>query len=221
MVFSLIIILTDSVSSLRINEIESNPQGEDSGNEWIEIYSETEVNLEGYYLENGDGGVVNLTGSFSGYFAITFSGRWLDNDNETVYLKIGENIIDEYGAFDDSKNDELAYSFCDGTWKFISSTKNAQNSCENVNSGQPNVNNIQEIEEENDEPKIEKKETLNNSLVEQSSEITETKSSKISLIREDKPVQEITKTYKTRIGVIYFFIGFCIFIVVLMSLRKL
>jgi len=37
-------------SGLRINEVELNPPLDDSGNEWAEIYSESEINLEGYYF---------------------------------------------------------------------------------------------------------------------------------------------------------------------------
>src|SRR3989344_3390746 len=59
--FLFIMILTGEVSAIRLNEIEANPEGTDSGNEWVELYSQDSVNLEGYFLENGDGGIYNLS----------------------------------------------------------------------------------------------------------------------------------------------------------------
>ena len=70
---TLIIILISGVSAIRINEVEMNPAGKDYGNEWIELYSKEEVNLEGYKLMNNDGGELNLGGNFSGYFIYIFS----------------------------------------------------------------------------------------------------------------------------------------------------
>lgn len=224
--FSLIMILMANTSALRINEIEANPSGEDSGFEWIELYSEDNVNLEGYYLENGDGGKYNLSSSFSGYLIINFSGRWLDNQNETVYLKLNGEIIDESENFDDSKNNDLTHSFCNNEWLFIASTKNEENACEaapeNINTNN-NLKN-QEIEEKvnvEESPKIKetiKKDNITNDFV----ELTETKNSKISLTNSDgKTNYEITRTYKVRNVIIYSFIGFCVLLVILIASKKI
>ena len=34
-------------AEIRINEVELNPKGDDAGYEWIELYSEYEINLSG------------------------------------------------------------------------------------------------------------------------------------------------------------------------------
>lgn len=223
MVFLLTIILTDKVSAIRINELEANPEGEDPGFEWIELYSEENINLEGYFLDHeGTGAPINLTSRFSGFFVINLEKRWLRNNNETVYLKLNNDIIQTVGPFSDNKVNKT-YSFCDGEWKFISSSKNAANSC--TIQTPTNTNNNQNVEEEEiveieEDTENENTEITNNSFVAQSAQLVETKNSKISLIKEDKNY-EVTRTYKTRVGVIYFFIGFCVLITILIALRKL
>jgi hypothetical protein len=217
-----IITLTANTSALRLNEIESNPAGSDSGAEWVELYSENEVNLEDYYLENGDGGKYNLSGSFSGYLVITFSILWLDNTNETVYIKQNNNVIDSAGPFADSKNNELTYSLCSNEWKMISSTKGAENNCED-NEEESNTDEEEQIEqaqETREETPIEKKKEvkLSTPTIE---EISPQKTEKISLGKKQEIKEEVTKTYKTRQGVIYFFLGFCILLVVLIALKRL
>lgn len=219
MVFSLTILLISNSSALRINEIESNPEGEDSGFEWIEFYSEDSMNFEGYSLNHeGRGAIINLTGTFSGFFVFNLQTQWLRNSNETVYLKLNGEIVQTIGPFTDNKVNKT-YNFCDGGWNFASETKNAENSCESSNQI-VNVKNEEEEEEnkskENKKEKIEDVE-LNISKLENIPD----KLNKISLNKKDEVAQEITRTYKTRVGVIYFFIGFCIFIIILMALKKL
>lgn len=223
--FLLITILMVNASALRINEIEANPSGEDSGFEWVELYSEDNVNLEGYYLENGDGGKYNLSSSFSGYLIINFSGRWLDNQNETVYLKLNGEIIDESENFDDSKNNDLTHSFCNNEWLFIASTKNEENTCEVAQTNTNNNEDNQEIEKKEsiieESPKI--KETIRkDNITKDFVELVETKNSKISLTNRDNEVNyEFTKTYKTRNLIIYSFIGFCVLLVILIASKKI
>lgn len=223
MVFLLTISLTDNVSSLRVNELESNPEGEDSGFEWIELYSDEEVSLDGYILDHeGRGASINLTGTFSGFFVLTFQTQWLRNTNETVYLKNGEQIIQTIGPFSDNKI-EKTYNFCNDEWKFDTGTKNEQNSCSNSGSSvQTNTNNNQneiEVQEKNKDESVVKDTKISPiPLVTEKEE--EKKIEKISLGKKSE-IQEVTRTYKTRIGVIYFFIGFCVFLVILIALRKL
>ena len=222
MVFLLIIILTDNVSSLRINELESNPEGEDSGNEWVELYSEEEVSLDGYILDHdGRGAQINLSGTFSGFFVFTFQNQWLRNTNETVYLKNMEQIIQTVGPFSDNKV-EKTYNFCDDQWKFDIETKNNQNSCDNPVSN-PVINNNQnqvEVQEESEEANSNVSDRVIPSTILNYEEDDSQKIEKISLKKKGE-FQEVTRTYKTRMNVIYFFIGFCVLLVILISLRKL
>ena len=55
LLFLIFLFLASGISAITINEIESNPAGADTGNEWVEFYSNEEVNLEGYKIINNDG----------------------------------------------------------------------------------------------------------------------------------------------------------------------
>lgn len=137
----LFMFLSNFVSSLRINEIEANPLGADPGNEWVELYSNQQVDLDGLYLQNYNGAkIVNLTGSFSGYFVYNFSGQWLRNENESLYLYNETNLIDQKISFDDSKNNDLTWNYCDGNWIFVNSTKGFENLCSSDSQSPPDEN---------------------------------------------------------------------------------
>lgn len=213
-----IIILTDNSSALRINELESNPEGEDSGFEWVELYSEDNVNLEGYVLDHdGRGALINLSGSFQGFFVITLQTQWLRNSNETVYLKLNNGVVDRVGPFSDNKEDKT-YGLCDDGWKFMSPSKNGENDC-----GQTN-NNETSNEKRRENNTEEKKSKINNTVAlkdETASESVPKQNKKIVLGEQPNTVGEITKTYNVRVSVIYFFMGFCVLLVILIALRKL
>ncbi len=225
------ILISSDVFALRINEFESNPAGKDAGFEWIELYSENSVELVGYFLQNGDGGMYNLSGNFTGYLTIIFPVAWLDNSNESVILKRGVEIIDQTQTFNDATNNGKTWTFCSG-WKFVLGTQNAANSCD----GETQVF-VQENENEEDSGLSyltnndldNSKNTLTNSVGNLSKAIVDTinfddvKPKKINLNKFEKDEEKtiVTKTYKTRVGVIYAFLGICVFLVVLMALRKL
>lgn len=212
---------TEIVSALTITEVESNPAGKDSGNEWIELYSEEQISLDNYFLENGDGGIFTLNGSINGYLVIIFSGLWLDNSNETVFLKRNNEIISIVPIFADAKNNDLTFRVCEEEWEMKDSTKGEENDCENL----VELNDVpieKNIENEFVEEKIIDKQENNNSKLIKLVDSKEIKSEKIVLGKSSKVNNsEMTKSYKTRIGVIYFFIGICVLLVVLMALRKL
>ena len=106
------IINLSSVLAIRINEVELNPAGDDSGNEWVELYSAEEIDLQGWRLINGDDGVFDLDGSFKGFYIVEFPSQWLDNKDEKVILKDYENkTIDKTDVFADSSNNEKPGSF--------------------------------------------------------------------------------------------------------------
>jgi hypothetical protein len=77
------------VSGVRINEVEPNPSGADSDNEWIELYSDTEINLTNWTLRDLDDNIIELNQTFSGYLIINLEGTWLRNTNESVFLYNG------------------------------------------------------------------------------------------------------------------------------------
>jgi hypothetical protein len=124
---------------LVINEMEFNPEGTDSGAEWVELYNPTTtaVNIAGYTLTNNDGNVVTLSGTVpaGGYYIYTFSSQWLDNENEGVTLKSGTTVIDSTPIKMDDYNDGRAWARVpngkdtnsEADWRFVTSTKEAAN----------------------------------------------------------------------------------------------
>src|SRR3989344_4567102 len=221
-----IFILMGNTSALRINELESNPEGEDAGFEWIELYSENTVSLEGYILDHeGRGSPLNLSGSFQGYIVINLQSQWLRNSNETVYLKLNNEIVDAVGPFSDNKK-EKTYSFCDGKWIFTDSTQNAENHCGSNSETKKDDSNEKEDDEKPDVTNSKNDKIKNINLLNLSYENTSSGNpiKKIVLGENfDNEIKngEITRTYKTRISIIYFFIGFCVLLVILIALRKL
>jgi len=123
-------------AEIRINEFEQNPLGDDKGNEWVELYSSTQVDLEGWRLVNGDDGSFPLNGTIDGYLVITFSSLWLDNSDEKVILFDGNNnSVDDTPLLSDSRNDAFAWSLCGSEWKFLNSSRGAENRCDGGGSG--------------------------------------------------------------------------------------
>jgi len=126
----LIILLVTNISALRINEVELNPPGTDAGNEWIELYSAKEIDLEDYKIVNNDGGEISLSGSFKGYFIIELEKQWLDNSDEKVFLYEGEDLIDKTDLLEDSKNNDKTWQYCAPYWEFLEESKDRLGQCD-------------------------------------------------------------------------------------------
>lgn len=122
------------VSAIRLNEIELNPSGSDAGHEWLELYSDSEVNLAGYSLQNYDNDTINLSGIFSGYFIFNFSSQWLDNADEKVWLLFNGSVVSETPLLSDSFDDIRTWQYCSGSWNFTNATAGIINICTSQNS---------------------------------------------------------------------------------------
>jgi len=218
----IMIVLISGVSAIRINEVEMNPVGTDSKNEWIELYSEEEVNLEDYKLVNNDGDELNLEGNFSGYFIYIFSKQWLDNSDEKVFLYKESELIDETDTFDDSKNDDLTWQLCD-VWEFRESTKEKENNCskETDTNEESTTQTIEETTKSetssSDEQSSSEKEVTYEPLAEEtpSSIKLETINLNPKVIKTENNNEEINKSYA-----FYGFVAFSVFLGVLFIIRK-
>ena len=156
MIISIIFIQITSISivsaEVRINEFESNPLGSDSGNEWIELYSENQINLSGWKIMNNDNGSLELNQTINGYLIINLQGQWLDNSDERIFLYNQNSLIDSSILLSDSANDNKTWQYCTGNWNFTIQTKNSQNNCSSPtnppqnNTQNPNQNNTQNQE---------------------------------------------------------------------------
>lgn len=148
------------VSAIRINEVELNPAGEDSGNEWIELYSDNVINLDGWRIENVKGKNLSLNGSFSDYKIIIGSSNFLTNEKQKLILYDNSGSkVDETDVVSDTSNDGRSWQFCE-EWEFSESTKEKENNCGKETEI---IKNSTEEEKVEVKEKEEKKETSKNS----------------------------------------------------------
>jgi len=116
------------VSALSISEVELNPEGSDSGNEWIEFFSEVQINNSEYKVSNNDGEDLILNLSFQGYYVYYFEKQWLDNSDEKIFLYKNNILIDSTPLLEDIKDNNFSFSKCDA-WEFLGSSENLENNC--------------------------------------------------------------------------------------------
>src|SRR3989344_1552964 len=143
LIMPIILILINFVyAEIRINEVELNPAGSDGGKEWIELYSDSLINLEGWKLVNHDNKVLFLNQSFNGYLIINFEEQWLDNENESIILYNGNSLVSITPVLKDSSNDNKAWNYCNGVLRFLISSSGLSNNCQtqsnNTNSNSTN-----------------------------------------------------------------------------------
>ena len=128
-----------SASHILINEIESNPAGNDNSNsviEWVELYNPTseDVDLSGWILKTTQGriGKVYPSGTIEakGYRVFGKGSQWLDNEGDSIILRDnGGANIDEV-AFTDTDNDGRTwqrYPNGEDSWEFRWKTKGYSN----------------------------------------------------------------------------------------------
>ncbi len=207
------LVIVSNVSAMKINEIELNPAGADSGNEWVEFYCEVEVELNGWKLVNEDEGEIMLKGTCDGYYIYEFEKQWLDNKDAQLFLYYGGVLIDETEIFLDSANNEKTHQFCDA-WEFKQETKAKKNDC-GVEENSKN--------EEDEEEKRSNEEILEN--VEDFEEEGEVKPIKntptlirlnAQTIKSEDDTEKIDKSYYAKYG----FVIFCILLGILFLFRK-
>lgn len=150
----LLIVLVSA--EVRVNEVELNPEGADSGNEWIELYSNSEVSLINWILKNKDNQSIILNKTFSGYLIIPLISQWLDNSDEKVFLYDQNELIDETIIFSDPNNDDKTWQYCNNAWNFTYMTKNSENNCSTtqINPPQNNTQNPIQNNPQNQEDSI-------------------------------------------------------------------
>ncbi|MBR9701664.1 lamin tail domain-containing protein [Candidatus Pacearchaeota archaeon] len=199
----LLIILISNISAIRINEFESNPEGPDTGNEWVELYDRGDIDLEGYKLVNNDGDEIVLSGSFSKYYVYTFDKQWLDNKDEGIFLYKDGELVDETDVVDDGANDDFAWSYCSKDWEFVEETKDGKNDCKK--------------EEDQDESDSEIQ--LTNNVV-QETPTAQPEPQVISLGAKDIKSEKDKKNLDKSDYALYGFIGFCILLIVLFIIKS-
>ncbi len=198
------------ISGIEISEVEINPPGEDSGNEWIEFYSKEEVDLRNYKIINNDGNEIFLEGEFENYFVYKCETQWLDNSDEKVFLYENNNLVFETCLLEDNANDRKTWNYC-SSWEFIEGSEREENNCESEN----------KEEEESEEIVLEGEESFENLSVdvflesEEEEEIIYLSPQNIKSSENTEVLFE-SKNEKIKKYAIYGFALFCIFIIVLL-----
>jgi hypothetical protein len=103
-------------SSVYISEVETNPEGSDAGQEYIEFTNptKTEVNLKGYTIINSVGTTYTIPEdtkvSPDGSVIVKNPSEWLNNDSESLTVKDPTgNIVDGTGLIENQEEDYYSY----------------------------------------------------------------------------------------------------------------
>jgi hypothetical protein len=220
MVVIFILIIVNITSAIRINEVELNPEGQDAGREWLELYSESHFDLSGLTIMNVKGKNISMNGSFSGFFIVNTPYSFLANEKQKLILFKDNEKIDETSEITDKIDDNRSWQLC-SEWIFAESSKGGENNCENKkeNSKDNTENNTQNNLIINNADKIENTETINkqpdsdninSNIIPTITKISE-ETSVIKLIPKD------IKSYKSRTQYIkeYSIYGFTLFVIIL------
>jgi len=124
------------IFAIRINEVELNPDGTDSRNEWIELYSESKINITNWEIRSNNGRSMIFNASFSGYYILNTSTNLLTNSNNKLYLYNNSEMVFETEILNDKDNDGNTWQYCDGKWNFEYMTRGSENYCVIENNSQ-------------------------------------------------------------------------------------
>ena len=133
-----------TATSALINEVESNPAGNDIGAEWVELYdpSNSSIDLSGWTItaQHSTGHSCAITSGTAiaahGYYVVVFPAQFLDNTGEIVVLyDAGHSEVDRTPALNDTANDGMTWQRVpNGTdsnsasdWQFSAGTMGGQN----------------------------------------------------------------------------------------------
>lgn len=238
--------VTSLSSALEITEVEQNPSGADKNNEWVELYSNDKIDLDGYYLMNKAEKRFNLTGEFTGYIAITIttiSSGWITNTGDTISLwRDGEKIDETNLLKDEDDKKDLSESKCSGEWVLLTPTKGEENACDDdeETDSEDDTNSNDEETSENDKTSDNSEEESNSDEDVDDTEDEDVEIQAIDLSNNDRAVksvstikskivlnsEEVKENVVSREGnvqnyVIYGFTGFCILLIILLALKKL
>ncbi|MBU3906741.1 MAG: lamin tail domain-containing protein [Nanoarchaeota archaeon] len=125
-VLFLIVFLSINIisASVFINEIELNPVGTDSGNEWVEMYNDgSSVNITLWYIQDKNGKNFTIPETVieeKRFYVFDNFTSQLTNENQSLSLFNEYRILeDSFGLFKDTDNDNKTWQrIPDGTGNF-------------------------------------------------------------------------------------------------------
>lgn len=128
--------------SVVINEFESNPAGDDTNNEWVELYNPTteDINMTGWKIYNKNINSrdipYNTTIKANSYYVLNITGDFITNDvGDQLTLKNDTVIIDVTSLKSDTANNDKCWARVpngidtgsDSDWTFQLCTKSSSN----------------------------------------------------------------------------------------------
>lgn len=139
------------VSGVRINEVELNPPGDDNYNEWIELYSDSQIDIINWRIENAAGKNMSFNASFSNYYVFNTSYSLLTNTNQKIKLfDSNGTLISETAVINDSYDDIRTWQYCSG-WVLLNSSRGLENICTSNDSLSNQTNNTTNNQTENNQ----------------------------------------------------------------------
>ena len=110
--------ITSDPRKIILNEILANPDGNDTGNEWVEIYNPTNypIDLVNFKLMDLAGGVLELSGTINpnGYLAFHPSFT-INNESEQIFLYYNDQLLDSV-LFSDAQTGISFAKNIEGQW---------------------------------------------------------------------------------------------------------
>jgi hypothetical protein len=128
-----------------INEVELNPKGKDTGNQWVELYNPTSssVTLDGYKIKSSFKGLVitipsGTTIGAGQFYVVMISSNKVSTAAQSIALldASGKEVIKTPSLADNKDSSSTWQKVPDGstTWKFRAQTKSAANDPSSVGS---------------------------------------------------------------------------------------
>ncbi|VVB78256.1 Uncharacterised protein [uncultured archaeon] len=124
-----ILFLVNIISAkIIINEVEINPY---NGNEeWIELYSDQVLNLEGWKIVEKNNRTLTINADIQNYLIIDLENGFLDNQNEVIMLYNKTSLVYTTPILNDISADTKTWNYCNSTWSFLDSTPGTPNNCQ-------------------------------------------------------------------------------------------
>ncbi|MBS3072214.1 lamin tail domain-containing protein [Candidatus Pacearchaeota archaeon] len=123
-----------------INEIELNPAGSDNGNEWVEIFANSDENISGWYITDRDDNrfyFPNISIDENSFYVLDGLDDFVNSDeNITLYNEFNFFQDEALNLSDSDNNGQTWQRLPDGNGDFVfkSSTKGVSNQITSINS---------------------------------------------------------------------------------------
>jgi len=134
-----------SMPQIVINEVESNPSGNDNRREieeWVELYNPTNdsLSLSGWSLIATQGqNRIDLNGIIAGkdYFVFQQGSQWINNEDSVMLVNPAGEEVDQSPLLVDENNNSFSWQRCPNgqdtdsvnDWRFQASSKDMGNAC--------------------------------------------------------------------------------------------